>query len=168
MKSYSFEILSRKYGKFKIIIDDEDKKLVLLYTWCINVQKTGYYRIQGKNYKKNWRVSPTKIHRLILGIKDSKIRIDHINGNTLDNRKCNLRICTQGQNLYNLKVNRSNNTSGYKGVSWYNREKRWFAEISANNKKYCLGRFKNKIDAAKAYNIAALKYHGEYACLNPV
>lgn len=96
------------------------------------------------------------------------LQVDHKNGNTLDCRRSNLRICTNAQNNQNKKKHRDN-ISGYKGVSffrWGNRSKRWKANIFAHGKHYRMGYFHTAKEAAKAYDIMALKLHGEYASLN--
>ena len=88
---------------------------------------------------------------------------DHIDGNSLNNSKSNLRICTNRENAYN-RGKQSNNTSGYKGV--YKTGKTWVARIVVNSKILVLARSTNKLKLAKIYNEAALKYHGEFAYQN--
>lgn len=87
---------------------------------------------------------------------------DHINGNKLDNRRCNLRICTPHQN----NLNRPNVTGKYKGVYWCKRLKKWMAQIMIGERNKYVGSFPNEEEAAFAYNEAAKKYHGEFARLN--
>lgn len=91
--------------------------------------------------------------------------IDHINGNKSDNRIENLRICTNSQNQMNRKVT-SKSITGIKGV--FSRGKRFYSQIVVSGKTICLGSFGNSLDAATAYNNAAIKYHGEFATLNPI
>lgn len=93
--------------------------------------------------------------------------IDHVNHDTLDNRKVNLRICSHGQNLCNAKT-RKDNTSGYRGVSWDKEKQKWMAKITYGKKQIVLGRYATKKEAAKAYNVGAKKHHGEFACLNVI
>lgn len=93
--------------------------------------------------------------------------MDHINRNTSDNRWCNLRPCNAAENSFNQGFHK-NNTSGIKGVHWNKRNKKWFARISYNKKRIFLGSFDCKVDAAKAYNVAAIEHHGEFAYLNEV
>lgn len=78
--------------------------------------------------------------------------MDHINGNVLDNRKCNLRVCTKRQNYANSSKPNTPSYSKYKGVTWDKSRNKWFAQINVRPNKYNLGRFESEIDAAKAYN----------------
>jgi len=91
---------------------------------------------------------------------------DHINHNGLDNRKANLRLATRSQNAWNRQKAKIKSRSKYKGVSWYNRGKRWSVRIQVNRKQKFLGIFEDEIEAAKAYDRAARKYFGEFAELN--
>ena len=91
------------------------------------------------------------------------IHIDHRNRNGLINLKANLRLCTNAENGRNRKKNR-NNTSGYKGVFKF--RDRWLARIGVDMKSVHLGVFKDKKEAALAYNEAAIKYHGKFALIN--
>lgn len=93
--------------------------------------------------------------------------VDHINGDTLDNRRSNLRVCSAAENQQNSgKYN--NNKSGFKGVYWISRDKKWGASISKNGKRHYLGYFPDKKSAAIAYNNAAVEYHGSFAKLNTI
>jgi len=90
--------------------------------------------------------------------------IDHINGNGLDNRRANLRFATPAQNVWNSR--RKKSASGYKGVYSAKGEKKFGAAIRCNKKRIHLGCFDSAIDAAKAYDTAAKKYHGQFAQTN--
>jgi hypothetical protein len=103
------------------------------------------------------------IHREIMKPK-SPLVVDHINGNKSDNRRGNLRICTVAQNTVNQS--RVRTFSGYKGVSWHDRDGLWYARLSFNGKNIHLGFFTCPIRAAKAYDVAAAKYFGEFARTN--
>lgn len=140
----------------KCLIDLEDINLVKNIKWHKSeLQRNTYYCLSND---KQWK----RIHRLILGITDTNIFVDHINHNGLDNRKSNLRVCTNQQNNCNCKIPK-NNTSGCKGVYWSEERQKWCAQITINNKTKSLGRFKNYEDAIKARNKAASKYYGEFA-----
>lgn len=90
--------------------------------------------------------------------------IDHINGNSLDNRLCNLREATRSQNQWN--AGSRGNSSIYIGVSWDNRRSKWKVQISALKQKMQLGSFDDEMAAAAAYDIAARKLHGAFAKVN--
>lgn len=99
------------------------------------------------------------MHRLIMGTPD-KMATDHVNGDGLDNREENLRICTQAQNLQNKGI-QSNNKSGYIGVYWSNRKKRWIAYVNGKTSLH-----KEIIEAAKARDRMAFAQYGMYTKLN--
>lgn len=108
------------------------------------------------------------MHRFIM-VPSEEMSVDHINGNRLDNRKSNLRICTFSQNMMNRGANKTKDrTSGYKGVCWHKRDKKWRAQITKEKEKIFLGYFKSEEDAARAYNEAALRMHGEFAFINHI
>lgn len=94
-------------------------------------------------------------------------RIDHMNGDKLDNQESNLRICDSAQNQQNRKTP-SNNTSGYKGVTYNPYVQRWHARIMVRGNRISLGMYRTAEGAAKAYNEAAKKYFGEFAKLNTI
>ena len=103
-----------------------------------------------------------RMHRLIMNVKRDFV-VDHINHNTLDNRKENLRICNQHENSKNC-IKHKNNTSGTSGVSLIKTSNRWRAYIYLNGKQINLGVYKNINDATKARKDAEIKYFGEYRC----
>ena len=105
------------------------------------------------------------LHRFIFDNLPKGLQIDHINGNKLDNRRSNLRFCTQSQNNMNQKLSKVN-ISGFKGIYWRKDKNKWQAQIQINYKVFYLGLFKNKFEAAETYNEAAKQYFGEFARLN--
>ena len=112
---------------------------------------------------KGWKKKITiKMHRVIMVCPDG-LEIDHINHNPLDNRKCNLRICTPKENQHN-KLPFKNSSSKYKGVSQDGGK--WRAYIAPSNKAKHIGSFVSEIDAAKAYDKIAADVYGEFAYLN--
>jgi hypothetical protein len=139
-------------------LDEEDVAKVLARNWSIHWAPDPYLStsdgVRGKRLF---------IHRFILGLHrgDGKI-VDHINRKTLDNRKTNLRICTNAQNHWNQKKP-SSNTTGHKGI-WFNpKRNHWRATIKANKREIYLGVFKTKEEAIFAYVNGAHFYHGEFA-----
>jgi len=151
---------------YKVLIDDEDYERMRKHGWCVRVmsQHMIYFRSNISGFGKG-RIS--MLHRFIVGcVPNDGKTVDHINGNTLDNRKCNLRICTQHENSRNQRI-RKNNTTGYKGVRIRRQYTHtWDAYIMVDNKQISLGVWDNIEDAAHAYDIAALYYFGEFARLN--
>jgi len=111
------------------------------------------------------------LHRVILGVTDPEIKVDHKDGNGLNNVRYNLRVCTTAENTRNKQKSKGN-TSGFKGVCWHKRDKCWAVQICVDYKGVHLGHFpgtpEGKIEAAKAYNVAAIKYYGEFARLNNI
>jgi len=105
-----------------------------------------------------------RLHNLIKPPPDG-FSVDHINCDPMDNREENLRFATQAQQLCNTRVN-TRNTSGYKCVSWNNKQQKWHAYIMYKRKRYHLGFFLTIEEAAIAYNKAAIQYFGEFARLN--
>ena len=106
------------------------------------------------------------LHRLLLKEDNPKISIDHCNGDTLNNKKFNLRKCSNRDNIRNQKIHK-NNKSGYKGVCWIKDRNKWKASINIEKyKNKHIGYFKDKIEAAIAYNNKAKEVFGEFARLN--
>ena len=104
------------------------------------------------------------MHRCLFDNIPDGMEVDHINGNTLDCRRENLRIVTSRQNTMNIHIIRGK--SCYKGVFWNKDIEKWYSRIGVNYKLINLGYFASEIEAAKAYDRAALKHFGEFARLN--
>ncbi len=156
---------------YTAIVSPEDIDL-LNFKWYAEtkqgVWKTQYARrsiSNGDNVKRKEFMHRAVMRRVMGRDLLSSEFIDHINGDGLDNRRENLRLASHTENNQNRRINR-NNTSGYKGVYWNKNEGKWRARIMAHGKRHVLGQFVSIIDAAKAYNDAALKYYGEFADLN--
>jgi hypothetical protein len=105
------------------------------------------------------------MHRQLLGLTDPSEQVDHRNHDGLDNRRENLRPCTNQQNQHNQRK-RAGCTSRYKGVHWDFRNGSWRAAIKAEGRTIHLGRFQDEDDAARAYDDAARRLFGEFALTN--
>lgn len=139
------------------LIDQEDYDKIKEYKWGLRGGKS----LIIANRKVGF------LSRFLLDVTDSNLDVDHKNHDRLDNRKENLRVCTRLQNNYNRQI-RSDNVSGYKGVSWNSQVQKWMVQIQYEGKKVHLGKFNNKEEAAQAWNEAAIKYHKEFAFLNEI
>ena len=106
------------------------------------------------------------MHRIIAGTPREMVT-DHINRDKLDNRGLNLRICTRQENYFNRKLD-IRNKSGYRGVCFDKVNKKWKAYIQTGKRWVNLGRYDNKIDAARAFNEAAVKLMGNFVNLNRI
>lgn len=104
----------------------------------------------------------TAVHRLLF---PNAVRLDHANGDGLDNRRENIRVCTAAQNSWNSKV-RVDNTSGNKGVTFVRSTGRYMARIGVAGSRICLGTFPTMSEASAAYNEASVRFHGEFSYIN--
>lgn len=140
------DIKSNPIAETKIDIEDIDK--IKNFRWCKDYN--GYVKNSDQKY----------LHRVIMD--ESILFVDHINGDKLDNRKNNLRICSNADNLKNRVKLPSNNTSGILGVRYRADRNKWYAEIQCNRQRIRLGSYIDKEDAIKARLIAEYKYFGKY------
>lgn len=140
-------------GKFAIV-DDEDYPELSKYKWYI----ARGYAVRGFKGKTIF------MHKNILNTPNG-FQTDHINHNGLDNKRCNLRICTASQNQQN-RQHRPDGSSKYKGVWWDKVRKKWKSQIKHNNCMIYLGYFISEKEAAKMYDIKAIELFGEFAYLN--
>lgn len=151
------------------IIDAGDLARVQPDSWYVD--RVGYVCRTGSRKE---RPRPThRLHRVILDVPDGAT-IDHVNGDPLDNRRQNLRVCSNRENSLNA-ARSARNTSGFKGVSWARRQRRWRACIAAGalredgtRRNLHLGYFLAAADAARAYDAAARQHFGEFARCNGV
>lgn len=144
------------------IVDDEDYEWLIQWKWCCKTSNKGGTRPYAVRTKKN-----ILMHRIIINAPDGLL-VDHINGETLDNRRCNLRLANNSQNVWNQRTqqNRKNKTSQFKGVSWDKKGRIWRPRIRIKQNVILLGSFDSETDAALAYDTAARAHFGEFAKLN--
>lgn len=147
-----------------ILVDPEDRHFLEEHTW--GIRSTGHGRIYvSKTSSRTQGQTPLYLHRMILGLEiGDRRQVDHINGNPLDNRRANLRLCNARQNGQNIQ--RVFGASRFKGVSWDITHKRWTAACWGNGKRLFKRTFRSEIEAAKAYDSAAILHFGEFACTN--
>jgi len=145
-------------------VDDLDYELVMKYSWRVWMRGHNIYAIANQS-RKDGKRSSIKMHRLILAPKDNKLLIDHIDGDSLNNQRSNLRLCTNSQNQGNQRK-RNAGTSVYKGV--HNSKGKWIAQIGFSGNRIYIGRFTTEQEAALAYNNAAKTYYGEFSKLNVI
>jgi hypothetical protein len=134
----------------EILLDSSDRHFL---EQNVSLSKKGYVQVNGR-----------LLHRLIMTCPPGMV-IDHIDGNKLNNKRNNLRVCTRQQNTFNSKRNAKNN-SGYKGVYLHKQpggRSLWRARIKINYKTIHLGLFEDPRDAGLAYDVAAIKYFGVFA-----
>lgn len=144
--------------KVYAIVDTKNLRLLSVNKWHIAI--TPY-----KRYARRCGQGETVyMHREILDAPEG-FEIDHINGNGLDNREANLRICTTSQNQQN-STKKANQSSLFKGVDWDKAAGKWRARITVSRKLIYIGRYKSELMAAKAYDIKAVELFGEFANLN--
>jgi hypothetical protein len=144
------------------LVDDEDYEFLAQFKWNAFGRQSHVYasgRVGGKT---------VFMHRLILGITESKVVCDHINGCGTDNRRCNIRPCSHAENMRNQSKIFRETSSIYKGVRFHKRDKKWLARIRCDYKEFHIGTFNDEKSAAIAYNNAAKALHGDFARLNKI
>lgn len=160
-KFYLVNVSTRVQGVHFAKIDAEDAEKVLLHKWAYGkggIRKKGFLLYVGEIN------TGMRLHRYLLNAPRT-MHVDHIDGDPLNNRRSNLRIATNTENCRNSRK-RKEGTSVYKGVAWHPQCKKWRAYISPNRRQLHLGLFQTPELAAYAYDKAALKHFGNFACLN--
>jgi hypothetical protein len=158
------ELRRRDKPSLWAVVDLADLERVRPYSWLV-------LAVPGKTYAQAWtrdkdgRRRNNLLHRLVIDAPKG-VHVDHINHDGLDNRRANLRLATRSQNQANMRAETMGATSKYKGVSWEKFTQRWKACITVHGKGITLGRYRAEEEAARAYDVAAAAFFGEFACLN--
>lgn len=145
------------------LIDKDDIVAVGWDNWHASVSGGRSYAVRRAPRGSKSRV--IYMHRVIANAPEG-ITVDHINGDTLDNRRCNLRLCSHAENVRNRSKSRTRQSSKYLGVYFDKARQKWRACIRLGGKPTHLGSFSDERAAAKAYDAAALAHHGQFARLN--
>jgi len=144
------------------LVDDDDYERVSQLKWHTQHVRRQWYALASPTHNTN-----IMMHRYLLGCPPGQ-EVDHINHDGLDNRRRNLRLCTNSQNQANNRKQLRPTSSRFKGVAWYAREERWQAKVKHRGRSFWLGLFDSEEEAARAYNTKAQELFGEFAYLNRV
>lgn len=156
----SIRFISLTQGKVATV-DAADYELVSRFKWHARRDHNTWYAKRNPDEQ----CSHAMMHRLILGITDPCIYLDHRDGDGLNNTRANLRITTNRQNQWNRRKRRGA-SSKFKGVYWGKRNGKWLAKIKVYGRVKWLGLFTDEAEAAKAYDTAAREFYGDFASLN--
>lgn len=149
------------------LVDDADYDWLSQWKWCAQKIRGNFYAVRRSlRTNKNRKQYSIYMHRQILGLKrKDKRQGDHIDHNTLDNQRENLRVCTGQQNHRNRKSH-LNSSSNFKGIFWVKGMKKWRSSIGINGKSKHLGYWNIEEVAALAYDMVAIREFGDFAILN--
>ncbi len=161
---YAYRRIPLGEGRFTIVEPADYYKFGHL-KWSAAGENERFYAVRVLKQTIAGRVKTSFLHREILDAPKGTL-VDHENGDSLDNRRANLRFATPAQNTYNRPKIRGKTASKYIGLYFIKEIKKWGARIRYQGKRIYLGSFETQIEAAKAYDEAAKKYHGEFARLN--
>lgn len=165
MENYRTISLSRGLDA---IVDSSDFEWLSKYRW--HAIKNGrhsprYYATRAQHVAGEGRALTILMHRMIMGDIPKDRVVDHINGNSLDNRRCNLRLATRRQNAHNVSPHQKRK-SPIKGATWSNQRQGWLARITVEGNLLYMGVFKNDVECGILYDNAARFFFGEFAALN--
>jgi len=147
------------------MVDDSDFEELNRFKWCAIEQKGVFRAMRKCRCPFGGKYHAIYMHRQIMSTPCG-METDHRNGDSLNNRRSNLRICTHTQNLQNQRRDPKKSSSCFKGVHRTKLTGKWQAYITQNGKRIHLGHFNNEIEAAKTYDAKAKELFGEFACLN--
>lgn len=150
------------------LVDDEDYEMLMRWKWQAKHHHDDVWYARHNTYEAGKKRASLIMHRVILGVTDPKVQVDHINHDGLDNRRSNIRICANGENPRNVRKTKSRTSSRYKGITWSKSQNAWTARVQVNGERFFLGYFASEDDAGEAYNRAAEEKHKEFAELNTI
>jgi hypothetical protein len=147
------------------ILDQRDYYQLCNFKWSVISSERKDYAARIVRKTEFGRIKTMLLHREIMNAPKGRL-VDHRNGDSLDNRRDNLRFATSAENLRNRGKTKRKTSSRFIGVYFHKQRNRWCAMVEHKGKVHWLGRFKSEIEAAKARDKVAKKYHGEFARLN--
>lgn len=144
------------------VVSDDDYPGLSRHCWHLRTTNHKKYAIRREYFPTpRW----VRMHREILKATD-ELEVDHINGDGLDNRRENLRLCSHRENCRASKTKTPGTSSRFRGVTWHRIGKRWMAQLKKNGKRIYLGLFLAEEAAARCYDAAAIEHFGKFASLN--
>jgi len=146
----------------KVLVDDDLYPYLSSFDWFV------YDGYVIRRATVNGKAKLIRMQREVVGCEDPSLEVDHINGNRLDNRRCNLRVCTKSQNLANRTKKDPKATSKYKGVRYLKTHGYYQVRVTKDKVTYTIGHYTNELAAANMYNHAARTIHGEFYRPNDV
>lgn len=154
------------------LVDDIDYPVLSKYKWYAlkryNNSYGGFYAVRNiPDITKNNRQTQQKMHRFIFNLSSRKKEVDHIDGDGLNNKRKNLRVCSRIENIMNSRI-RGDNTTGLKNVTFYKPYNKYAVKLTVNGVRKFLGYFSDKKEAVQKYNFEVVKEHGEFALLNKI
>jgi len=160
---YTFRRIKLTRGKYAIV-DVDDFERLNRYKW--HCTRCGYAkRAVYKRCDNGRRQVEIYMHKMVCPAPEGMI-VDHINRKSHDNRKANLRVATQKQNVWNRKFVRKGGKTRYNGIRWDKNREKWQVRLTINGRRESFGYYADEVEAARAYDRIAKKYRGEYAYLN--
>jgi hypothetical protein len=163
-------IHSKKFGVKECFVDDEDFEYLNQWKWKLLVSYNSMYAVRnvstylgGGRKSRKCSYKCILMHRLIMGVSDPTILIDHIDQNGLNNQKINMRTCSKAENNRHVRSHNDSKYSKYLGVSFDKRRHKWTSSLTYKDKLINIGRFDSERDAALAYNKKAIELFGEFA-----